>query len=1202
MKWPLICVAAWMSVATSWAASLAVAPAVDTVRVDLNPLIERAARSPVQFAVDIAHGVSTTAQGAWSKQGATSTWTYTVRVPTAISMSFHAANVLLPRSAVLTVSTGTKSVKYTPRDVSRSGLWGRPMAGDTLTFSLSVGASQADQVRLPIKSVQAGYRSLGGGVPDHPHYRELKRAAAAAAAGCTENYECHVTAGNQGPSHATVAVIVENLYQCTGTLLNDAQGDGIPYVLTARHCQSGQLGGGNPDVAADVSVYWDAVTPCDAQLGSIYDGATPAQTGATTALEQQDLWLIQLDTAPAATDAYYAGWDASGAAFSGGYTIHHALGGDQQYVEWSGTDLLDDISGATLNVAYDSIFWGVVNGLGNVGAGASGSALFSPNNLVVGSASLAALTNGENSSGVCPVNPPPTPSPNTITALFTSLSGVWTSTADRTSSTQNKTLKSLLDPGATGKLATSGVATQPITLTASASGASTGDLVTLSWNAVGAQSCTAWGGAPGDGWAGAQLASGSVQVTNQAGGIVNYSLNCAIGSQIGAGSVSVNWNYIQPVTLLSGGSAAPLQLGSTTEVSWLANVSPCTASGGMPGDGWAGSQPTSGSFAITVTQSGVTAYTLTCGTGGRTVTNSAYVDGVVPSPKIWLTSNVGSIIANSTFELSWFANGSGSPCVPTGGSSTDGWAANSAGIDTSGSRFLQESVPGTYTFTLTCSFGGQTTSSSQTVVVTTDAPTISLAPAATQQQINAGPQPNLYWTTNVGDCFVSYKTNSGLNTGGSLLGEPATGVVSDVEAETGLVTYTLQCGSQTTTTTIDWVATAVPNALSTTSTTWAANVTYPISWNSTTGPCIASGGSSGDGWAGAKSQSGMQSVSELLPGGYLFTLVCGSGASANTSKLIIQVPAPILQIYSTPAPIPGTTLTATAIVWQSGVGPCTYYDGSAPGSGGTPVPPRGQAIPTPAVSGTYLFSLTCGIGANALTAATLAFVPVNTPTTLTASASQVEVDAPVTLTWNSAGGICYGYGGTGTGPWEGTLSGSGSGSLIVTSQYTGAITYAVNCNGEPAQTVVNYVAVPATSANASSPAVTLSSSASTQAVNQSITLTWNSKNAASCVASGGDQGDGWSGTLAPTGSMSVTEANPGTVTYSITCAGAPPAASASTTVAIKSEVVVSTQPSSGGGGGAIDLLYLLCLFGCVAMRLRAHYTRADVRVGEQWRR
>ena len=1191
MRRNLKCVAAWIFVALCWSLPVFATPAVDVVRIDLNPLIDEAAHARVQFAVNVPHPASSSAQGTWSRHGATSTWVYSTRVPTAISMSFHASSAVLPPSAVLTVSTQQANFKYVARDVTRRGLWGRPMPGDTLNFSLSVNSSEADRVQFHIDSLQAGYRSLGSGVPDHPHYQELRKLSAAST-GCTENYSCHVTAANQAPANATVALIIGNLYECTGTLLNDTAGDGAPYVLTARHCQNGQLGGGNPDAAATVSVYWDAVTACGSDLGSIYNAGAITQYGATTVLEQQDIWLLHLDTPPAAVDAFYAGWDASGVAFSGGYTIHQAQGENKQYVAWNGTDLLEQIPGNTLNIVYDSTFWGVVNSTGNLGAGGSGSALFSPNNQVVGSASLAELTSGEGSVGVCPVSPPAIPTPNTVTALFTALSGVWTSTADRTSSTGSRTLKSVLDPNGTGQMTIAGLSTQLLSITASQSNANTGDIVTLSWNAPGAEICTAWGGATGDGWAGAQPASGSVQVTNAAGGTVNYSLACRTGGQIAAGTVAVNWNYVQPLTNLTGGTWVPMMLGATTAFNWDANVGPCVATGGNAGDGWAGVQPKTGSLSITVSQTGITQYTLTCGTGPRTATSSLYIDGV--SPEITLTSTATQVAASSSFELMWFGNGIGGACTASGGSSTDGWALNNGHVVPNGSALLSEAVAGTYTYTLTCTGGGQSASANVTVVVIPGSTPVSLTALAPEQQVGSSNILNLLWTGTGGGCSIYYTSNSGELQAIVLTGVGSSGAASVSETTPGPVTYTLQCGpNPTATTTINWVTTPTPQLLSATSSSWVANVAYPISWNASSGPCVGSGGAPGDGWAGSKALTGTQSVAEPQQGTYLFTLVCGSGSSATTSQVAVAVRPPFIKIYATGPGSIDSPYLGGQISWQSTVGPCTYFDGTVPNSTGVSVPPTGSATPTTTTSGVYLFSLTCGSGANALYAATFAQVTVAVPATLTASVTNTPVEGPVILTWTSDGTYpCYATGGTGQAPWTGTLGGAGSGSLIVTSANPGPVNYGISCGNETASAVVTYVSVPATSSNAPTPTVSFSASAATQTAGQSISLLWNSKNADSCSASGGQPGDGWSGTLASSGSMSVSETSPGTVTYSITCSGAPPAADATTTVVIKSATDTTGTASSHGGGGALDLLLVLGLGLLLLVRVTA-LTAAD---------
>ncbi len=107
--------------------------------------------------------------------------------------------------------------------------------------------------------------------------------------------------------------------------------------------------------------------------------------------------------------------------------------------------------------------------------------------------------------------------------------------------------------------------------------------------------------------------------------------------------------------------------------------------------------------------------------------------------------------------------------------------------------------------------------------------------------------------------------------------------------------------------------------------------------------------------------------------------------------------------------------------------------------------------------------------------------------------------------------------------------------------------------------------------NAPSPSVTLTTSASTQVTGQRVTLTWSSQNADSCAASGGAAGDGWSGSMALSGAMSITESSPGTFTYSLTCTGTAPAAIAQATVSF------TAASGSGSGGGMLDPLWLLLL-------------------------
>jgi hypothetical protein len=546
------------------AAAVAAAPRIApfVVRTDLAPLIRAAASSPVQFAVPVPHAASTAASGQWSVAGGAATWHYAVQVPGAVSLSFHARGSL-PAGATLLVNGAEVSTSYDATAVHHGELWSRIHAGDTLELTLTVAAAERAAVDLRIVSLQAGYRSIGAGVEDSPVYRHLLPRAPPDDADCVTNYECSVTAGNTPPAAATVALVIENLYQCTGTLVNDVPGDNTPYVLTARHCETGQLGGGNPQAASGVTVYWNATSACGTPLGSIYDGSLPTQTGARTMVEQQDAWLIVLDDQPVAADAQFAGFDASGGAVTGGYSIHHAEGRDKQVVGWSGTAYAFAQAGE-LGTDYTSDLLETVNQSGNIGGGASGSALFDRNDHLVGTLALGRKTADPSGYQSCPVAQPPAPDGANGAADFTALAAVWDSTADTTSSTGAVTLSSVLDPQRTGSRV---VPAKPIELVAYPGDAPPAPRITFTpasvtanqsfsaaWSGGGAANCTLTGGIPGGSWGGSMQnvpASGSAAETGPEG-TYTFGLICQ-STQADGAAVSTQATLI----ITSGAASAP---------------------------------------------------------------------------------------------------------------------------------------------------------------------------------------------------------------------------------------------------------------------------------------------------------------------------------------------------------------------------------------------------------------------------------------------------------------------------------------------------------------------------------------------------------------------------------------------------------------------------------------------------------------------
>lgn len=967
-----------------FAASAFAAVPVHVVKSDLKPLIRAAVRSPVQFAVSVPHAVSTSTGGTWSATGQLATWTYAARVPTAVSLSFHAAQSNLPEAATLVVRGTKNTTSYNARDVNRGELWSRIQPGDALEFSLTVPLVERSKVVLNIVSLQAGYRSLGAGVTDHPYYRQLKSSNAGESlnSACVTNYECKVDASIAPQGSATVALVIGNLYQCTGTLVNDVPGDNTPYILTARHCETGQLGGGSPGAASTITVYWDATSPCNATLGSLYDFGIPTQTGAKTIVEQQDAWLIELNSNPVVADAQFAGFDASGGAVQGGYTVQHAEFYDKQFTAWFG-QALPIRQGDTLATGYVSNFLETVNQIGNVGPGASGSALFDQNQHIVGALTLGRQTSDPSGYGSCPVANPTAPNGSNGVADFTSLAAVWNSTADTSSTTSSTTIKSVLDPSSTGTLVTASGPVQRISLTAITDYLSVGQGDELSWNAPGATTCTASGGTAGDNWSGTLAPSGSQSFTESSTGLTIYSLTCTFaGNRKAKASTSITW--VQPAPNLSMQTPSFIWTTRPATLTWQSNLEPCSITGG----GLALSNlPATGSTSTTQADAGDVLYTLTCGPTGNQGTISRQVSFVTPS---LIFEQTGSDrILGQDYQLWWRTYADS--CVGSGGAPGDGWgstAFNTNPDDGVGAFLPHVSTVGTYTYTLTCSSGDISVDQSLTVTFENNAPyvTASLSPMTVTYTDSPADDVTLTWNSNMSGCLFNSDPTVVFSSSDPLSVPYPSQAMATVQAPgPGTYMVSVTCGTQgnnpifvtSTPITLTVLPPAAPSAtLRISPSTVAAGQPYTVTWTSmNSNSCYGTGGIPMTGWetgAGFGPPAGSFTntpISSQL-GSFTFTLTC-VGLYPDVAPISVQAQLTVASA--------GTILSANLqvdkssvalgdsflLTWSStGASDCTASGG---GANGTPwtgsIGAAGTSSQAASVVGSYTYTVICDNGA-----------------------------------------------------------------------------------------------------------------------------------------------------------------------------------------------------------------------------------------------
>ncbi len=289
-----------------------------------------------------------------------------------------------------------------------------------------------------------------------------------------------------------------------------------------------------------------------------------------------------------------------------------------------------------------------------------------------------------------------------------------------------------------------------VTLSANPISVAVGGSSNLTWSATNSPtSCTASGS-----WSGTKAGSGT-----QSTGTLNtaqpytYTLSCTNAGGTGTSSTSV--------TATTGGASSPpvvsistsptsIGTGGNSTLSWSATNSPtsCTASGS-----WSGSQSATGSTSLSPASAGVFTYSLSCSNAAGAGSNSANLT-VIATPTVSVSVAPGTITAGSNTTVSWTTGNSPSSCT-AGGS---GWSGSKA--VGGGSQTVTFGTAGTFTFTLSCSnAGGSTTSNTASVTVNPAVYCAGQTPCYSTADLNAH--------TSLTDCWA-YNTSTASSTNKSV--------------------------------------------------------------------------------------------------------------------------------------------------------------------------------------------------------------------------------------------------------------------------------------------------------------------------------------------------------------------------------------------------------------------------------------------------
>lgn len=347
---------------------------------------------PLRVAKNISVNINIEKTGQWSVlPDSTEIWQQTLSADKALGLIISYKDFYIPEGGKLFIYNKDKSQilgAYTNTTNPAGGSFAtEAVAGDSFTFEYVASKITKDKPRIEVESVGYMYRlspsDVGAPNPviNTPH-PESGRSS------CRININCPAGANWQKQKRGVVMYYVmwgSAWYVCTGSLVNNTNQDGKPYVLTAAHCFSS-----NSSYEKLVVYFNYEFSGCENEdvLPANYKtlvGVTPKVK--TPLSGGSDGFLFEInERVPNDWNPYYNGWDRQNIQANSGVVIHHPNKDVKKIITY-----INPVSHATYPGGATNAYWKVVYDGNSVSEkGSSGSPLFNEKGLIIG-----ALTGGD---------------------------------------------------------------------------------------------------------------------------------------------------------------------------------------------------------------------------------------------------------------------------------------------------------------------------------------------------------------------------------------------------------------------------------------------------------------------------------------------------------------------------------------------------------------------------------------------------------------------------------------------------------------------------------------------------------------------------------------------------------------------------------------------------------------------------------------
>lgn len=343
-------------------------PSVTTATIDKTPLEQEDAITdnikdiPWRFGVEIPLQLSLTNSGIWETlPNGDRVWRLSITVPGALSTNINYQQFYLPQNATFFVFNKNATLGAFNASNNKENLEFATtlLQGNEVTLEYYEPLAVQGQGIIELSSIVHGYRDL---------FKQLKAFGSSGA--CNVNAVCDTTIWGDEIRSVVMLLTSGNSRFCSGALVNNTLNNGIPYVLTARHC--------SPSTNNIFMFNYQSAncTPSvDGPTNQTVVGATLIANDAPS-----DFYLVRLSSIPPTNyNVFYAGWNAKDTSATQSVGIHHPAGD----VKKISHDFDPNVSSGYY--AAGNNHWQVLDwNTGTTEGGSSGSPLFDQNHRIVG--------------------------------------------------------------------------------------------------------------------------------------------------------------------------------------------------------------------------------------------------------------------------------------------------------------------------------------------------------------------------------------------------------------------------------------------------------------------------------------------------------------------------------------------------------------------------------------------------------------------------------------------------------------------------------------------------------------------------------------------------------------------------------------------------------------------------------------------------